>query len=700
MSPNTKRPFTDEQTLKELQFFEVLNYLKTFAVSESAQNKISKIQPSNSFKHLRIDLLRTKERLDILQRRIAFPALSYEELINEIMFLGKDDGVLTLEGFIRIYSASALINSYLDFFDHNPRFTELIKLFESCYLTLDINASIEKIIDVRQTKNIKDDATPALAKIRHDIRQIRQKINRNFDRELRRLLKEGFLAETHESFVANRRVLSVQSTYKRRVPGSILGTSKTGSLTFIEPKVNEPLSYELDCLLDDERSEMYRILKGLTHTIRHYLPLIEAYQNTLVSFDIINAKARMAANMEATLPSLQNTHTLDLKNAFHPLLRSHNDSLQKKTIPQQLRLNEACRMLVISGPNAGGKSLTLKTFGLLQSMLQAGMLIPVHPDSTACFFDQLYSDIGDNQSIENELSTYSYRLKRMKYFLQIFDAKSILLLDEFGSGSDPELGAALAEVFFNRLAEKNGFAILTTHYSSIKNRATEMEGAMNGAMRFDVSSLAPLYELELGLPGSSFTFEVAQKMGIDKQSITEAKKRLGADAKALNGLLGTLQQDKRYLQKMTDEYRNAQERMQEELEELKAQKEAYNQKAKQLRIQNDEQTKWITLGQRFEKYLERFNPNPKKRLENDGLFDDIRSFFIKSKTKPKNHSKKAAKGPKETNKKPLVIIQIGQKVRISGSKQTGIVDSIHKNTANVLVNSMKISVPIDKITIL
>ena len=514
------------------------------------------------------------------------------------------------------------------------------------------------------------------------------------------MLKEGFLAETHESFIANRRVLSVQSTYKRRVPGSILGTSKTGSLTFIEPKVNEPLSYELDCLLDDERSEMYRILKGLTHTIRHYLPLIEAYQNTLVSFEIINAKARMAANMEATLPSLQNTHTLDWKNAFHPLLRSHNDSLQKETIPQQLRLNEACRMLVISGPNAGGKSLTLKTFGLLQSMLQAGMLIPVHPDSTACFFDQLYSDIGDNQSIENELSTYSYRLKRMKYFLQIFDAKSILLLDEFGSGSDPELGAALAEVFFNRLAEKNGFAILTTHYSSIKNRATEMEGAINGAMRFDVSSLAPLYELELGLPGSSFTFEVAQKMGIDKQSITEAKKRLGADAKALNGLLGTLQQDKRYLQKMTDEYKNAQERMQEELEDLKAQKEAYNQKAKQLRIQNDEQTKWITLGQRFEKYLERFNPNPKKRLENDGLFDDIRSFFIKSKTKPKNHSKKATKGPKETNKKPLLILQVGQKVRISGSKQTGTVDSIHKNTANVLVNSMKITVPIDKITIL
>ncbi|MFM7565685.1 MAG: endonuclease MutS2 [Flavobacteriales bacterium] len=698
MNQKKKRPFTDLQTLKELQFFDILDLLKTFAVSPSAENNILTLEPTNNFDVLVTDLKRTKERFDILNQRLTFPPLSYEELTNELTYLSKEDGVLSLEGFLRIYDASSLINSYLQFFETNPRFVELSLLFQSCYLTLEINQAIAHVIDVRQTKNVKDDASADLAKIRYDIKQVRQKINRNFDREMRKLIKEGFLAETQETFVSNRRVLSVQSTFKRRVPGNILGTSKTGSLTFIEPKINEPLNYELDCLIDDERAEIYKILKTLTAHIRQYQPLIEAYHLTLLSFDVINAKARMALAMVATLPTLNSQQDLVWKNAYHPLLRAQNEKLGKKTVPQHLTLNEQCRILVISGPNAGGKSLTLKTFGLLQSMLQAGMLIPVHPDSTACFFDQLYSDIGDNQSIENELSTYSYRLKRIKFFISVFDAKSMLLLDEFGSGSDPELGAALAEVLFNRLTDQKGYAIVTTHYSAIKRRATEMEGALNGAMRFDIGTLNPLYELELGLPGSSFTFEVAQKMGIEKDVLLEAKKRLGKETKELNALLSTLQKEKRYLQKMIDEHKNAQHTMQRELEELKELKENFLQKSKQLRLQNDEQSKWITLGQRFEKYLERFNSSHKKRSENDALFEEIRSFFVKAKTKPKPKTQALVGSKSKEKNQTIVQVSVGQKVRITGSKQPGIIASIHKNNANVLINSMKISVPLHKIT--
>lgn len=698
MSNRNYPSFTDQQTLTELQFFDVLDMLKDFAVSISAEESISKILPSNNFKKLAVDLNRTKERLDIIQQRLSFPPLTYEELSNEINFLSKEDGVLSLEGFIRIFDASALVNSYIQFFEANPRFSALNQLFNDCYINFDINESISKVIDVQKTKNLKDDASPELARIRHEMKQVRLKINRNFDRELRKLIKDGFLAETQESFIANRRVLAVHSTYKRRVPGSIYGSSKTGSLTYIEPKINEPLSYELDCLMDDERSEIYRILKVLTASIRQYHPLINAYQNALVDFDIINAKARLAASMQAVLPAIRKDLNLSWKNAFHPLLRSVNESLGKKTIPQQLNLNEKCRILVISGPNAGGKSLTLKTFGLLQCMLQSGMLIPVSPDSQACFFKQLYSDIGDNQSIENELSTYSYRLKRIKYFLQVFDGNSMLLLDEFGSGSDPELGSALAEVLFNRLVRKKGFAILTTHYSSIKNRASQMEGAVNGAMRFDITSLTPLYELEFGLPGSSFTFEVAQKMGIQKDILQEATENLDKDTKALNQLLSSLQKEKRYFQKMIDEHKNAQITMQKELDELKLIKDHFMQKSKQIRLQNDEQTKWITLGQRFEKYIERFNPSHKKRSENDALFDDIRSFFIKSKSKIPAKIKKNPVVAKKPKLPMDFALQIGQKVRISGSKQQGIVDSIHKGNVNVIVNAMKVSIPIHKIT--
>jgi DNA mismatch repair protein MutS2 len=274
----------------------------------------------------------------------------------------------------------------------------------------------------------------------------------------------------------------------------------------------------------------------------------------------------------------------------------------------------------------------------------------------------------------------------------------MLLLDEFGSGSDPELGAALAEVLFNRLTDQKGYAIVTTHYSAIKRRATEMEGALNGAMRFDIGTLNPLYELELGLPGSSFTFEVAQKMGIEKDVLLEAKKRLGKETNELNDLLSTLQKEKRYLQKMIDEHKNAQHTMQRELEELKELKENFLQKSKQLRLQNDEQSKWITLGQRFEKYLERFNPNHKKRSENDALFEEIRSFFVKAKTKPKPKTKALVGSKSKEKNQTIVQVSVGQKVRITGSKQPGIIASIHKNNANVLINSMKISVPLHKIT--
>ncbi len=502
-------------------------------------------------------------------------------------FLGIEDAVLSLEGFIRIHDASNLVNAYLKFFEHAASFSTLAQVFQDCYHTDELVERITKIIDVKQTKNIKDDATPELAKIRQEIKVIRQKINRNFEREMRKLVKDGLLGETYESFIDDRRVLTVQSGFKRRVPGTILGASKTGSLTYIEPKVNQALNHELSCLFDDEKREVYRILKALTAQFRIHLPLIQAYQTALVNFDVINAKARLAFHMEATLPALSKEKSMHWSCAYHPLLRQNNQAQGKPTIPQEFSLDQTHRMLVISGPNAGGKSLTMKTFGLLQCMLQAGLLIPVHSDSKACFFEQLYSDIGDNQSIENELSTYSYRLQRMKFFLEQSNQNTFLLLDEFGTGSDPELGGALAEIFFERLYDKGCFAIITTHYAAIKFKASELAQAVNGAMKFDLKSLKPLYQLELGMPGSSFTFEVASINGIPADLLKAAKQRLSLETKRFNELLSTLQQEKRYLQKMIQEHKNAQEAMAEELLKVREQADFYTRKTKVLGTQSD-----------------------------------------------------------------------------------------------------------------
>jgi DNA mismatch repair protein MutS2 len=688
--------FTDNQTLKELQFTDVLSHLSGFAVSNSAVDQLIKLSPSNRFKSLIHQLTQTKERLDIILQKRTFPTLEFEELLVELKFLGIEDAVLSLEGFIRIHDASNLVNAYLKFFEHAASFHALVQVFQDCYHTDELVDRITKIIDVKQTKNIKDDATPELARIRQEIKIIRQKINRNFEREMRKLVKDGLLGETYESFIDDRRVLTVQSGFKRRVPGTILGASKTGSLTYIEPKVNQELNHELSCLFDDEKREIYRILKALTAQFRIHLPLIQAYQTALVSFDVINAKARLAFHMEATLPALAKEKAMHWSCAYHPILRQNNQAQGKATIPQEFSLDQTHRMLVISGPNAGGKSLTMKTFGLLQCMLQAGLLIPVHPDSKACFFEQLYSDIGDNQSIENELSTYSYRLQRMKFFLEQSNPNTFLLLDEFGTGSDPELGGALSEIFFERLYEKGCFAIITTHYAAIKFKASEMAQAVNGAMKFDLKSLKPLYQLELGMPGSSFTFEVASINGIPSEILKAAKQRLSVETKRFNELLSTLQQEKRYLQKMIQEHKNAQDAMAEELLKVREQADFYTRKTKVLGTQSDEQAKWTQLGQRMEKYLKRFNPSTRKRKENEALMEEIRAFFLKSTVKPT--VKKPIPVKKKTENSPApIVFMVGEKARMVGTKQVGIIESIEKSKAHLLVNNMKISVPLDKL---
>jgi DNA mismatch repair protein MutS2 len=308
--------------MQELQFTDVLAHLSGFAISKSGIDKLHQLIPSNRYKSLIHQLTQTKERLDIILQKRTFPALEFDELLAELKFLGIEDAVLSLEGFIRIHDASNLVNAYLKFFEHAASFSTLAQVFQDCYHTDELVERITKIIDVKQTKNIKDDATPELAKIRQEIKVIRQKINRNFEREMRKLVKDGLLGETYESFIDNRRVLTVQSGFKRRVPGTILGASKTGSLTYIEPKVNEALNHELSCLFDDEKREVYRILKALTAQFRIHLPLIQAYQTALVNFDVINAKARLAFHMEATLPAISKEKSMHWSCAYTPHARN------------------------------------------------------------------------------------------------------------------------------------------------------------------------------------------------------------------------------------------------------------------------------------------------------------------------------------------------------------------------------------------
>ena len=699
---------TDQQTLHDLEFDAIKTWLEKFCIGPTALKQVQTLQPRTQFVQLRAELKRLDELRLVRVHGEKFPLLEFEELLQEIKLLGIQKSVISLEGFRRIYQASELVNALVLFFENSLfKYPLLEELTQDVYYTRAIIEEIDQVFD--RNGQIKDDASPSLSEIRARIRVLRNQINKNFDKELRRYNKDKVLAETLETYVNERRVLTVLSTFKRKVPGNIHGSSKTGSLTFIEPLVNVPLNNELEFLFDDERKEIHRILQALTGLMVQYRPLINAYQTLLTRLDFLNAKSKLALEMQAVLPAIGQHTGMHLKQAFHPLLRRSNQQAGKPTFAQDLKLQQKSRMLVISGPNAGGKSITLKTVGLLQLMLQAGLLVPVAPDSQMCFFKQIYSDIGDNQSIENELSTYSYRLQRMKFFLNRSNAQTLLLLDEFGTGSDPELGAALAEVFFEQMYSLKVFGVLTTHYSNIKLKADELPQAQNGCMLFNEKDLTPLYQFSIGQPGSSFTFEVAQLNGISKELIKEAKLRLDQQKVRLDKLLGGLQKERNQL--LAQNKRLAAAAAEAEKSSAQHEQEILKLQHKQNQLSQVQETsqRQLQAGKKMLAFIEKFNATSRKKDVNTTLFQELSQYLRLEKSKqtlkkkapiPSPTQKPTKKEVQRAEKYEQERIKVGSQVQLIQTNRIGIVEEIKAKQLTVIFGQARIKVHLEKLRFL
>jgi DNA mismatch repair protein MutS2 len=698
----------DSQTLKELGFPTIISYLEKHALGPSAKQRIQELRPTNTTNELVKNLKAVQEIVSLKRLNIIFPALDFEELTQEIQLLGITDAVLPAESFFRIVNTSVLINEILQFFEINPNKYPLIKsIFKDCVLTKELINSINKVLDRRGI--VKDDASNELALIRQKMKSLKAQINRNFERELRKWRKENILGETFETFINERRVLTVQSTYKRKVAGSFLGSSKTGSLSYVEPLANVALNQELDWLIDDEIKEIRKILQQLTREISYHLPLIIAYHTALCTYDFTNAKAKLAIEMNACLPIIEKTPQLKWNSAFHPILRQNNQLLTKKTLPQDIVLDKNARILVISGPNAGGKSITLKTVGLLQVMLQSGLLIPVDSSSKASIFNEILSDIGDNQSIDNELSTYSYRLKRINYFLQIASKESLFLLDEFGTGSDPDLGGAIAEVFFESLYEKECFSVITTHYTNIKIKAGQLEKTMNGCMLFDVSTLKPLFQLSIGQPGSSFTFEIAKIVGISEKLIKKAKDSLGDNKIRFDKLLSSLQKDKNEIERLITTNLLTDKKAKETIAYYESMNDKLTQRLQSSTSSIEVQSRQINLGKKVQVFIERYNLKSKKKGVNDELIEEIKRMIIIEKSK--QNLKKSAQVQTKNKERPLSAkqqvalkeldkIKVGSKVSITSTNQIGIVDRIKGDEVHLEIGNVRLKVQKSKLLLL
>jgi DNA mismatch repair protein MutS2 len=480
------------KTLQDLEFTTILETVSEKCNTEVGKQKALQIVPFKDKETLMDALQQTSEYVASFSNNNTIPNHGFENLTKDIKFLQIEDSFLEVGVFRKLAHLSETTNFLLKFFQKfEEYYPNLNQKSSQVEYTKFIIQKIDEIVD--KYGEIKDNASPDLVNIRRNIASVRGKVNQSFGMALSQYNSLGYLDDIRETIVENRRVLAVLAMYRKKVKGSILGSSKTGSIAYIEPEATLRYSIELSNLAYEEREEIQRILKKLSTDIRPFSDLLIQYQDFLSDIDVIAAKAKYAFKLNAILPEITEEKHLLFREAYHPILYLNNKAKNQVTYPQTIELESTNRIIVISGPNAGGKTISLKTIGLLQLMLQSGMLIPVHERSKTFLFDRVLTDIGDNQSIENQLSTYSYRLKNMNQFLKKCNSKTLFLIDEFGTGSDPELGGALAETFLEEFYHREAFGIITTHYSNLKILANELPFATNANMLFDEKSLEPMY---------------------------------------------------------------------------------------------------------------------------------------------------------------------------------------------------------------
>ena len=555
------------KTLEDLEYIEVLNQCANFAITQLGKDAIQKLQPSVDTEQIEKQLKSVSEFKSSFDNENRIPNHGFESLLDIFPLLKIENSVLTISSFRNMATNTETTNKLIKFLiKFQAYYPTLYEFSNNISIENDIIPAIERVID--RFGEIRDKASDNLFSIRKKLQQLRGKISSSFNKSLSQYNGADYLDDIKESIVNNRRVLAVKAMYRRKVKGTIMGSSKTGSIVFIEPETTYLQNQELQNLLFEETEEIKKILSELTDFFRPYLPYFQNQHSFLLKFDIIYAKACYGKEIDGIFPKINSDEKeINYKKAFHPLLLQTNKLQNKSTYPQDIKLNSEHRIIVISGPNAGGKSITLKTVGLLQLMLQSGMLIPVKENSVACIFELILTDIGDNQSIENQLSTYSYRLNNMKYFLKKCNSNTLFLIDEFGTGSDPELGGALAEVILEDFYEREALGLITTHYSNLKVLATELPKMINANMQFDSKTLEPIFKLVLGEAGSSFTFEVAQKNGLPYNLVNRAKKKIEKGKVRFDATIAKLQKERNQLLKTGESLKKKESKAEEQSEQ-------------------------------------------------------------------------------------------------------------------------------------
>jgi len=685
-----------QKNIELLQFDVVKQLVKNKCYSQQAKLLCDDLSPKPLVNEVLEQLQQTNEIKNVLAANGFFPSVEHDDITKELTLLSLEGALLVETQLLQLLKTTEVSNTLIRFLKGKkstmPYTSSLADDVEACEIVVD---EINRIIDVEA--QVKSSASPELQKIRKHINEKRRESDKRFYNYINDIRKHGFLRENEEGYFNGRRTLAVLVEHKAEINGFVHSKSESGKTIFIEPPATIAINNEVAELEIDERREVNRILRELCALIKPYTSTLKKAIALLIQVDFLKAKAQFAVELNANLPEIKNDYELIINNAYHPLLFLQNKKNRKKTIPLNLSLNAEQRLLVISGPNAGGKTIALKTVGLLQLMLQSGLLIPVKENSSFCFFEKLLIDIGDTQSIENELSTYSAKLKSMTEILNDVNDSTLVLMDEFGSGTDPELGGAIAEAVLESLTNSQTRGIITSHFSNVKILAEKLDGSFNGCMLFDIDALEPKYILSVGEPGSSYTFEVAERVGFPKYLIERAKQKVDKQKIEFSKLLAEVQTQKTKLEEQLQKADHEEFLKKIAKEKYNVLYENLQEKISRERDRKIELAKLADFGQKYLRLLNDWNLKKDRK-------DVIKRFIdgITAETKKQDDLKKQKKLDSFAEKKIARIkpnLKVGTKVKVLNGNQVGVIEKINNEKVFVKFGTMQMSVGMENLVI-
>ncbi len=669
---------------EKLGFGQIRELLVNFCQSRKGEELASKAQPTDNYEILVKWLDQVREMMKLKnssEERVSFEFPDIDDYLKQIKVPGS---FLDPPSFHELKAGiNTLISWVLLFQKKGELYPELFNISSRIDIDPNLSIQIDRVID--DHGEVKDSASHELSGIRSKISKSERAVRSAIQKVLKKAVSDQFTEEDSTLTVRDGRlVIPVKAEFKKRIQGFVHDESATGQTVYMEPSEVLGLNNEVRELKYAERREVIRILIELSDEVRNNLPGLKKGSGLLEKLDFIHAKAKIAELLDATVPKIEKSTSFKLLGAIHPLLFLSHKGTGKSVVPLNLALDSQKRILIISGPNAGGKSVALKTVGLLQYMLQSGLPVPVSDQSHFGIFTSIFIDIGDTQSIEDDLSTYSSHLTSMKYFLKEADKKSLFLIDEFGKGTEPQFGGAIAESVLHELNGKKSTGIVTTHYQNLKKVGDETPGLINGAMKYDLDALEPLFELEVGKPGSSFAFEIASKIGLPEEIIHSARKKIGSSHVAYDQLLNQLEREKGRFEKMT-----------KKLEKDQADLNSVRKDYEDLRGMIDEDRKRVIkeAKQEAKLILDHANKDVERTIR-----EIKENKASKEKTKQLREELNRKKEKLEDKKEVLSVkLKVGDAVKVAGQDSTGIIQKLKGKQAEVLFGSLKSIVSVDKL---